>query len=83
MRDYTAWNDSWNIQGGGRPRNIEDVRSLLMACQYNAKFTFDNTLNLSYEEVTATTEETSQERPKINMVGTTRRGIPTADDDSK
>jgi len=26
---------------------------LLMACQYNAKFTFDNSLNLSYEEVTA------------------------------
>ena len=42
-----------NIQEGGRPSNIEDVRSLLMACQYNAKFTFDNSLNLSYEEVTA------------------------------
>ena len=41
------------IQEGGRPNNTEDVRSLLMACQYNAKFTFDNSLNLSYEEVTA------------------------------
>ena len=26
----------------GRPDNIEDVRSFLMACQYNAKFTFDH-----------------------------------------
>ena len=42
-----------NIREGGRPSNTEEVRSLLMACQYNAKFVFDNTLNLSYEEVTA------------------------------
>ena len=34
-----------NIKDGGRPKNTEDVRSLLMACQYNAKFTFDNKLN--------------------------------------
>ena len=37
----------------GRPNNIEDVRSLLMACQYNAKFSFDNQSLGSYEEVTA------------------------------
>ena len=42
-----------NIREGGRPSCIEDVRSLLMACQYNAKFVFDNSLNLTYEEVTA------------------------------
>ena len=37
----------------GRPNNIEDIRSLLMACQYNAKFAFDNMNMGSYEEVTA------------------------------
>ena len=37
----------------GRPNNIEDIRSLLMACQYNAKFAFDNKNMGSYEEVTA------------------------------
>ena len=37
----------------GRPNNIEDVRSLLMACQYNAKFAFDNKNMGSYEDVTA------------------------------
>ena len=37
----------------GRPNNIEDVRSLLMACQYNAKFAFDNKNQGSYEEVTS------------------------------
>ena len=37
----------------GRPNNVEDVRSLLMACQYNAKFAFDNNDLGSYEEVTS------------------------------
>ena len=37
----------------GRPENIEDVRSLLQACQYNAKFIFDSDeTSESYEEVT-------------------------------
>ena len=41
------------IQEKGRPSSSEDVRSLLMACQYNAKFTFDNpTVTESYEEIT-------------------------------
>ena len=43
-----------SIKEKGRPHNIEDVRSLLMACQYNAKFTFDNpAVTESYEEITA------------------------------
>ena len=36
----------------GRPKDIEEVRSLLMACQYNAKFAFDNGDLGSYEDVT-------------------------------
>jgi hypothetical protein len=36
----------------GRPKDIEEVRSLLMACQYNAKFAFDNGYLGSYEDVT-------------------------------
>ena len=42
------------IQEKGRPSSSEDVWSLLMTCQYNAKFTFDNpTATESYEEITA------------------------------
>ena len=36
----------------GRPKDVEEVRSLLMACQYNAKFAFDNGNLGSYEDVT-------------------------------
>ena len=36
----------------GRPKDVEEIRSLLMACQYNAKFAFDNGELGSYEEVT-------------------------------
>ena len=42
-----------NIKKAGRPANTEDVRSLLMACQFNAKFAFDNEVNMSYEDATA------------------------------
>ena len=42
------------IKEKGRPGSTEDVRSLLMACQYNAKFAFDNPkIQQSYEEITA------------------------------
>ena len=42
------------IKEKGRPRSTEDVRSLLMACQYNAKFAFDNpNIEESYEQITA------------------------------
>jgi len=37
---------------GGRPKDIDEVRSLLMACQYNAKFAFDNGNLGSYEDIT-------------------------------
>ena len=38
----------------GRPQSLKDVRSFLMACQYNAKFAFDTpSLPDSYEEITA------------------------------
>ena len=41
-----------NIKEAGPPTSIEDVRSLLMACQFNAKFSFDSTPGLSYEDIT-------------------------------
>ena len=49
----TSVNDKiQDIVEEGRPENIEDILSL-MACQYNAKFAFDNQSLVSYEEVTA------------------------------
>ena len=30
------------IMEAGKPKTTEDVRSLLMTCQYNAKFLFDH-----------------------------------------
>jgi hypothetical protein len=36
----------------GRPKDTEEVRSLLMACQYNAKFAFDNGNLGPYEDIT-------------------------------
>ena len=42
------------IKEKGRPESTDDVRSLLMACQYNAKFTFDTPkVTKTYEEITA------------------------------
>ena len=42
------------IKEKGRPESTEDVRSMLMACQYNAKFAFDNPATPdSYEQITA------------------------------
>ena len=51
----TADKDKINaISEEGRPENIEDVRSFLMACQYNAKFLFDSPdICESYEQVTS------------------------------
>ena len=41
------------IMEAGKPKTTEDVRSLLMACQYNAKFLFDHPeTSQSYEEIT-------------------------------
>ena len=38
----------------GRPKSLEDVRSFLMACQFNAKFLFDHpNVKESYEEITS------------------------------
>ena len=43
-----------NIKEKGRPVNTEEIRSLLMACQYNAKFAFDSPQTTdSYEQITA------------------------------
>ena len=42
-----------NIKDAGRPVDTEEVRSLLMACQFNAKFTFDNKAGTTYEDATA------------------------------
>ena len=37
----------------GRPESIQDVKSLLQAAAYNAKFAFDHQEGISYEEATA------------------------------
>ena len=42
-----------HIKEAGRPETTEDVRSLLMACQFNAKFYLNSCSDASYEEVTA------------------------------
>ena len=42
-----------SIIEAGRPQTTEDVRSLLMACQYNVRFLFDHpNTSQSYEEIT-------------------------------
>ena len=41
----------------GRPTNSQDVKSLLQAAAYNAKFAYDHTEDVSYEEVTAPLRE--------------------------
>ena len=41
----------------GRPRTMEDVRSFLQACAYNAKFSFDHSNHSTYQEVTAPLRE--------------------------
>ena len=45
------------ITGAGRPENIEDVKSLLQAAAYNAKFAYDHQEAESYEKVTAPLRE--------------------------
>ena len=42
-----------HIVQAGRPETIEDVRSLLQAAAYNAKYGFDHLETKTYEEVTA------------------------------
>ena len=43
-----------SIVSRGKPECAEDIRSFLMACQYNAKFLFDSpTVSETYEEITA------------------------------
>jgi hypothetical protein len=46
-----------NILDAGRPESTEDVRSLIQACSYNAKFSFDHNNKLTYSEVTAPLRE--------------------------
>ena len=41
------------IVQAGRPEMIKEVRSLLQAATYNAKYGFDHHEDLTYEEVTA------------------------------
>ena len=45
------------IVDAGRPENIAEVKSLLQAAAYNAKFAFDHKHTQSYEEVTAPLRE--------------------------
>ena len=42
-----------HIVQAGRPETIGDVRSLLQAAAYNAKYGFDHLEDKSYQEVTA------------------------------
>ena len=42
-----------HIITAGRPTSLEDVRSLIQAASYNAKFAFDHGEDVTYEEVTA------------------------------
>ena len=41
-----------HVKQAGPPTSIEDIRSLLMACQFNAKFSFDSDPGESYEDIT-------------------------------
>ena len=45
------------INTAGRPESIADVKSLLQAAAYNAKFAFDHREGVSYEEATAPLRE--------------------------
>ena len=45
------------IVAAGRPESLEEVKSLLQAAAYNAKFAFDHQENETYEEVTAPLRE--------------------------
>ena len=51
------------IVQAGRPEMIEDMRSLLQAAAYNAKFGFDHLEEKSYKEVTAPSEGCSSRTP--------------------
>ena len=46
-----------NICQAGRPDTVEEVRSLLQACAFNAKFAFDHSEGRSYSEITAPLRE--------------------------
>ena len=46
-----------HIQKAGKPENIEEVKSLLQAAGYNAKFAFDYNGDQSFEEATAPLRE--------------------------
>ena len=46
-----------HIVQAGRPESIEEVRSLLQAAAYNAKYAFDHKEDCSYEEATAPLRE--------------------------
>ena len=45
------------IVEAGRPNTIEDIRSFLQACSYNAKFAFDHTQPYTYQEISAPLRE--------------------------
>ena len=45
------------IQTAGRPISRDEVRSLIQAASYNAKFTFDHKKGASYDETTAPLRE--------------------------
>ena len=59
------------IVEAGRPNTIEDIRSFLQACSYNAKFAFDHTQPYTYQEITAPLRELLEKAAKF--VWTDRR----------
>ena len=59
------------IVESGRPNSIEDIRSFLQACSYNAKFAFDHRQPQTYQEITAPLRELMEKEAKF--VWTDRR----------
>ena len=55
-----------HIIQAGRPDSVEDVRSLLQAAAYNARFSFDHKGTESYEEVTSPLREMLGKGAKFN-----------------
>ena len=53
------------IVEAGRPTSIEDMRSFLQACSYNAKFTFDHSQPQTYQEITAPLREMLEKGAKF------------------
>ena len=61
------------IVEAGRPTSIEDMRSFLQACSYNAKFTFDHSQPQTYQEITAPLREMLEKGAKFKWTNIRER----------